>query len=209
MANAGSSAADRVLLVEGRDDKHVVEHLCRFHQAIAHFAVVEKDGIKELLKAISPEMKRSGRKAVGILVDANDDVEARWQAVTGRLKAQNLQPPRHPEPVGTIIDGSDGSPRVGIWLMPDNQSTGELEDFVQKMIPRDDVVWPLSEAYIDSIPAAERKFTQGKILRAKVHAWLATRDRPRLMGAAIHAGDLNLNEPNSERFASWLQRLFT
>ena len=129
--------------------------------------------------------------------------------MTGRLRDQNLQPPRHPEPAGTIIDGRDGSPRVGIWLMPDNQSTGELEDFVQKMIPRDDVVWPLSEAYIDSIPAAERKFTQGKILRAKGHAWLATRDRPRLMGAAIHAGDLNLNEPNSERFASWLQRLFT
>ena len=209
MAYPESSQSDRVLLVEGRDDKHVVMRLRERRQDIPEFCVKDMGGIDKLLPAIGPELKVSGRRVVGILVDANDRVEARWQAVTGQLRDQNLQPPRHPEPAGMIIDGRDGSPRVGIWLMPDNQSTGELEDFVQKMIPRDDVVWPLSEAYIDSIPAAEQKFTQGKILRAKVHAWLATRDRPRLMGAAIHAGDLNLNEPNSERFASWLQRLFT
>ena len=57
--------------------------------------------------------------------------------------------PDQPEPSGTIIEGRL---RIGIWLMPDNRSTGELEDFVGSMIPSGDPVWPLSEAYIDGIP---------------------------------------------------------
>ena len=55
-----------------------------------------------------------------------------------------------PDRTGTIIDNS---PRVGVWMMPDNASCGELENLIEKMIPCTDAVWPLSKAYIDGIPA--------------------------------------------------------
>ena len=58
-------------------------------------------------------------------------------------------------------------------VLPDNASTGELEEFVADMIPDGDPVWPLSEEYIDSIPAQHRKFIASKTPRAKLHAWLA------------------------------------
>ena len=92
--------------------------------------------------------------------------------------------------------------------MPDNQLAGELENFIEKMIPASDPVWPLSEAYIDGIPQAARKFADGKILRAKVHAWLAAREDPRPMGTSIRAGDLDINAPASTSFVNWLRRLF-
>ena len=110
-------------------------------------------------------------------------------------------------PGGTIID-VDGKPRVGVWLMPDNDSPGELEDFFASMIPPSDPVWPLSKAYIDNIPIEHRRFAQRKIRRAKVHAWLATRERPRPMGSAIDAGDLDTNAANGLKFQAWLRELF-
>ena len=81
-------------------------------------------------------------------------------------------------------------PRVGIWLMPDNQSLGELEDFVAQMIPDNDPVWPLSQDYISRIPEEHREFAENKTSTAEVYAWLATREDPRQMGAAIGARDL-------------------
>ena len=170
---------DRVLLVEGPNDKHVVRHLCNRHQAIPEFCIRDKGGIERLLEGIGLEILAPSRKAVGILVDVNDNLDARWNAVANRLQEESIEVPNSPELTGTIIDSN---PRVGIWLMPNNTSPGELENFVSEMIPDDDPVWPLSEDYIDGIPEKARKFTEKKILRAKVHAWLATRENPRQMG---------------------------
>ncbi len=92
--------------------------------------------------------------------------------------------------------------------MPDNVSPGELEDFVAQMIPGTDPVWPLSQDYIEGIPPKDRRFAEGKTLRAKVHAWLATREDPRQMGSAIGAGDLQVDGDLCKRFICWLKRLF-
>ena len=195
---------DRVLLVEGADDEHVVRHLRNRHQAIPEFCIRDKGGIEGLLEDIGLEILAPSRKAVGILVDANDDLDARWNAVANRLREEKIEVPSNPEYTGTIIDST---PRVGIWLMPNNTSPGELENFVSEMISDDDPVWPRSQCYIDDIPEADRKFKK-KILRAKIHAWLATREDPRLMGAAIGARDLHSDGTLSTAFANWLRELF-
>ena len=196
---------DRVLLVEGPGDEDVVYHLCQEHQAMPQFSIKKKEGIKNLLDGIGLELKVPGRKAIGIIVDADDDLDARWQAVTDRLRKENIEVPSNPDPTGTIIPST---PRVGLWLMPDNTSPGELENFVSEMIPDDDPIWPRSQTYIDDIPELDRKFTEKKILRAKVHAWLATREDPRPMGTAIRARDLHIDGTLSTTFANWLRQLF-
>ena len=199
---------DRVLLVEGQDDEHVVQHLCLRSQSMPPFHIENKFNVDKLLDSIKQEVRVPGRKAVGILVDANDRLESRWQAVTDRLEQAGLKVPHSPELAGTIIDGTTRTPRVGIWLMPDNTSPGELENFVSKMIPNDDPVWPRSQSYIDGIPKSDRKFTEKKVPRAKVHAWLATRGEPRKMGVAIKARDLHVDGTLSTTFANWLRQLF-
>ncbi len=196
---------DCVLLVEGTDDEHVVRHLCHGHQPMPKFSIQNKEGIKNLLDDIGLEILAPSRKAIGIIVDANDDLDARWHAVANRLREENIEVPSSPEPTGTIIFST---PRVGLWLMPDNTSPGELENFVSEMIPDDDPIWPRSQSYIDGIPESDRKFTEKKILRAKVHAWLATRRDPRPMGTAIRARDLHIDGTLSTTFAKWLRQLF-
>ena len=211
MANGGDPSSDkRVLLVEGQDEMHVVCHLCDSNSMTPTFTVSPKGGIDPLLKGIRSEISVEGRAVVGIVVDANDNLQSRWQSVADRLRAASIETPPGPASNGTIIERRprEGKPRVGIWLMPDNGSTGELEDFIADMIPSGDPVWPLSEDYIEGIPVEHRKFKEGKILRAKVHSWLATRRRPRQMGTAIEAGDLNTGTENCERFVGWLRELF-
>ena len=76
------------------------------------------------------------------------------------------------------------------------------------MIPAEDPVWPRAQGYIDGIPKEDRKFTEKKTQRAKLHAWLATREDPRFMGAAIGAYDLEVDGNLSTTFADWLRQLF-
>ena len=92
--------------------------------------------------------------------------------------------------------------------MPDNEATGELEDFIKTMLPDADPIWPCSTRYIDGIAPEHRKFKEKKELRAKVHAWLSTRKQPGRMGAAIKEGDLQIDGELAVSFADWLRRLF-
>ncbi len=202
------SGGEYVLIVEGQDDKHVVRHLCASRQAIPGFCIKDKGGIEKLLEEIGLDILRPDIKAIGILVDANTNLDSRWHAVSDRLKQENIAAPALPDPNGTIIPETDGMPRIGVWLMPNNKDSGELENFVAEMIPDDNPVWPLAKRYIDGIPAYDRKFTEKKTLRAKVHAWLATRKEPRRMGEAIGVGDLDATGPLCTVFVAWLRKLF-
>lgn len=207
MALPTGPVPDRVLLVEGRGDRHVVDHICRRSQPVPDFQIKEKGGIDRLLASISVELKAPGRQAVGIIVDANDDIEARWSAVKDRVSRAGIALGDR-DPNGTVVRGGPPGPDVGVWIMPDNRSPGELEDFIAEMIPEDDSVWPLSHLYIDGIPAEGRLFSLKKAPRAKVHAWLAARERPRPMGLAIGAGDLEVGGGLCTQLAAWLRLLF-
>ena len=97
---------------------------------------------------------------------------------------------------------------MGVWLMPDNSASGELEDFAREPVPTSDRVWSLAKQYIAGIPEADRRFRPGKISKANLYAWLASRRHPQRIGAAIGAGDLDANADLAQRFANWLSDLF-
>ncbi len=93
-------------------------------------------------------------------------------------------------------------------MMPDNGSSGELEDFVRRMVPPDDPLWSLAEAYIAGIPEAMRRFSDRKYGKAVLHAWLAAKRRPGRMAAAIRDEDLETRGELVQRYIRWLRRLF-
>ncbi len=194
----------QVLIVEGADDQAVAESLLRANEFEVRFTACPKRSVDALIKSMGAEIKVPGRRVVGFVFDANSDPHARWQEVVQNL--EGVRPvPEIPEPDGAIIEGS---PKVGIWMMPDNIKPGELEDLVAEMVRRDDAVWPLAEAYLDSLPDSEREYIKRKPVKAAVHVWLANKKQPGRMGAAIGAGHLDVTAASADRFASWLRRLF-
>lgn len=194
----------RVLVVEGLDDLHVVRHLRGRCAPGLWFGILEKGGVDKLIDSIDVEITQPGRHAVGFVLDADDRPAERWRAVADKLKARKIEAPASPDPKGTFIEGADGWPHIGVWLMPDNRDSGALEEFVATMVPNDDPVWPLAKDYIGKVPEGAL-FTRSS--KAEIRAWLATHKRP-LMGATIREGVLNTDGPLCQSFAVWLTRLF-
>ena len=223
---ANPNERSRVLLVEGQDDKHMVWQLCGKRPASFRaersghdlsvtlnsnsqtFAIKEKDSQSELLEAIYGEVNASERQVLGIVLDADRDLKECWDSIEKHFSRTEVQLPMEPSPTGTIVWEQDHHPRVGIWLMPDNKSQGELEDFALRMVTSHDTIWPLSQSYIESIPERDRKFQAPKADKAKLYAWLAAMKEPGRMGAAVGSGDLETKGSLCEDFFTWLVRLF-
>ena len=218
----------RVLLVEGQDEKHVILHLCERSSSIAvkripnneygklyigsslPFYLVEfPGGVSQFVNSIGLLSDSSGRQTIGFVMDANGDLMGRWNLIASQLGNRGINIPTSPSLAGTIIPTHKGKPQVGIWLMPDNKNTGEIEDFLVEMIPAKDPIWPLSNQYIEGIPETNRKFDPEKARKAKFYSWLASRKEPFRMGAAIGSGDLNDNTSLSNTFLTWIMDLFS
>ena len=207
------------LLVEGEDDQHVVWQLCAQHGLPERFSVEVPDGsvgISGLLEGVPSRVKTPNLRILGIMVDADQNPMARWQALRDRLQDPvRLQGyayrsiPVMPPPAGWIAD-EPNRPRVGIWLMPDNQTPGMLEDFAARLIPERDALLPRAQAVLDEIDAAGlRRFRAAHRPKALIHTWLAwQRDPGHPMGLAIRAGALRHDIPSAMSFVTWLRRLF-
>src|SRR5262245_11759588 len=77
---------DRILLVEGREDREVIYQYCNHHQINNRdlFTVVAKDGYPSLRDDLSVR-PLTGVDTVGAVVDANTDPAAKWQSVRDAL----------------------------------------------------------------------------------------------------------------------------
>ena len=193
------------LLVEGIDDKLVIMNLWSRHYQQLPFEILSKDGFENLRKSIFSEVNTSGRDVLGIVADANDNPEGRWQSISQQLIEANCEF-KEALSRGRLFTGPRGI-RVGVWLMPDCNLPGEIEDFIVRMIPPGDSAWPRAENFVNSIPLGERKFAAGKLTRAKVYAWLATLKDPRRMGTAIKVRDLDHNAEIALEFVDWMREL--
>lgn len=220
-----------LLLVEGKDDFHVVRNLwvARFPsertgdivlcpEITSEFLIRdvgegEGGGISKLLDTISLYLKQRPPTLarLGVLIDANEQPGRRWEAVASRLRAAGYHPPDAPAADGLILDHPTGHrPRVGVWLMPDNHLPGMLEDFVRHLIPDNDDLVPRVESVLDGIERSGlRRYDIQHRPKAFIHTWLAWQEEPGCpMGQAITARVLNPDSRLADPFFGWLQRLF-
>lgn len=89
--------AAKVLLVEGKDDLHIVANLCSALE-MPDFGlwIKEKGGYDILIQDLEGELLASELQHIGILVDADIDAHNRWMALRDRLVAAGYTnlPPR-------------------------------------------------------------------------------------------------------------------
>jgi hypothetical protein len=199
----------RVLWVEGKDDQAVVYGLCVAHALPKLFDVQPRGGVETLLEGLGLALRGEPIERLGVVVDANGDADARWSAVARIAKAEGYSGvPDAPNAGGTIIPGFEALPRLGVWIMPDNRSSGAIEDFAAMLVPTDDALWVRAGEAVDSIPEQDRLFPVGRRAKAHVHTWLAWQESPGSpMGQAIGKGDLRADAPAALRFVAWLRRL--
>ncbi|MFY8092958.1 MAG: DUF3226 domain-containing protein [Niveispirillum sp.] len=199
-------------MVEGIDDEHVVKNICGSRNIGKIDHIYQYGGKDPLIDGINVRLKESEISKLGIILDADTDLEARWTAVRTRLSSSGYENiPERPASDGTIIQAPENSllPRVGIWLMPDNQVPGILEDFLHFLIPEDDILFAHVNDSMQKIPEGQRKFTELKESKARIHTWLAWQEEPgKPYGQAISARYLDLSLPKATEFTRWLQNTF-
>ncbi|NEP45205.1 MAG: hypothetical protein F6K35_40695 [Okeania sp. SIO2H7] len=205
------------LLVEGKNDRHVIWALCGIYQLPQTFSVeiAEErgtEGIEALLGGLPSRIEEQNLETLGIVVDADRDVWARWQAIRDRLNGcgyENI--PQIPPPEGWVFPSTNPFlPKVGVWLMPDNQLPGMLEDFVAQLIPPEDALFPKAETVLNEIESAGlNRYSLVQHPKALIHTWLAWQETPGMaMGQAITARVLLSNSPVARVFVGWLNYLF-
>ena len=205
----------KVLLVEGNTDCHVVMALCKEHQVENNlFGLYDCGSDTQALRRLNAlvDAPTSDRPfIIGLLLDADQQGPAsRWQSIKQKLRDKPYQLPDEPVPNGTILNASESDyPRLGFWLMPNNQTVGMLEDFISEMIPAQHVI--LVEQCLafarESGAASYKTVHQAK---AVVHTYLAWQDEPgHPIGQSITAKVLQPTTPTAYYFTNWLGSLFS
>lgn len=201
---------ESVVLVEGPNDLHVVQNLLKIHLPSAGIKVKVKNGIDNLIQTLHVELRDSELRRLAIVVDADVDIQARWDSITHRLTGSGyLDVPRRPDPAGSVMVQTD-KPSVGVWIMPDNRTDGMLEDFVAALVPANDDLFPAARQAVESIPLERRRFVASRRAKADIHTWLAWQPDPgRPLGLAIACTYLDPNAPSAIAFLNWIRRLLT
>ena len=205
----------RILLVEGRDDLHVVLHLSRARGVCLRSDEVSScGGIESLLDRLRVDIINTKEGVLGIIVDADDDVAARWESIRDRLHQAGYRDiPREPERTGTVIAApSEDStlPLIGVWIMPDNNSRGTLEDFLSFLVPSypNNRLFEYAQHSVSGIPDDAVLFPAPARSKAVMHTWLAWQEEPgKPFGVAITKRFLDSNSSRVDDFVAWLRAL--
>lgn len=196
-----------LLWVEGKNDQHVFYNLLKHHQIPEQFEIIDN-----ILDDLPVQLKASELQRLGIVVDADLDIKPRWDALSRILTgAGQVALPSTPDPAGTIVEveQADRVLTVGLWIMPDNQLPGLLEDFVSFLVPANDPLWGRAEDCVRHIPEKQRRFRDQHRVKAYLHTWLAWQKEPgKPMGQAITARYLDANLPPAHQLMSWVKQLF-
>jgi hypothetical protein len=199
-----------LLLVEGADDEHVVKAICGARSLGKIDVIFPYNGKDPLLEGIPVRLKESDVAAVGVVIDADTDLNGRWEAVKNRVKHSGYVLPELPNPAGTIVIPDDPDlPRLGVWVMPNNQVPGILENFLAFLINDDDGLFEHIKHSIDTINATALRFDGLKRPKAEIHTWLAWQEEPgKPLGVSITARYLDAGVDEVTVFADWLKKLF-
>jgi hypothetical protein len=207
LSDKGADAPDKLVITSPGGDAAVFKTL-REQRLIDH--------VQTFLKP----RDLTAEDRLGIVVDADhsratdpdDGFLRRWGQLKETLTNLGyIDVPDQPDRNGTIVGlNQEERPRVGVWMMPDNQSPGKLEDFVRRLVRSgDEGLWQHAVQAASEAASKGAKFAAKDQPKAQIHTFLAWQDVPGVpMGLAITKQFLDANSVQAKIFVGWLCRLF-
>ena len=216
-----------VLIVEGPDDANSLRNLahknglsiCWVKDGFSGSIVIhECGGHSNLSVEAKRHLKLSTEvRTLGIVTDADESAESAFQSACRALfqfdenqSAEDVLNERGNEGwIGETVNSADDSVRAGVWVMPDNDHPGALEDFAAELIPEGDELWTYAGSVIDDLP--ERRFKPSHEGKARMHTYLAWQNPPREpIGRSITSDDGPLQHDSklAHQFVAWLRTLY-
>lgn len=227
--NKDKNSHEYLLLVEGATEKRAIPELVeangipweikqeetnkkKFVVYIDDFSGVDRKQ-KVQSAEISNELNVASRQTVGLIVDADESCVNRWQSV--RNACLNFIPDL---PVDILPEGlvhntvkKNGKPvKFGVWIMPDNTTSGMLETFLAYLVKDEsEALWQYSQTVVSEAKNKGAKYKETHVDKANIHTWLAWQDEP---GSQLHMAVkkkiLNPQHPKAQTFINWFKSLY-
>ena len=205
-------------LVEGKDDLHSVIHLMRAHTPWNDPPPVKLksyDGFDKLTADIvAVEFKEPNLGVLGIVVDADELCKDRWTSVRSLIEplfqAAPQDLPKDLPKDGLIVVHANGI-RLGVWIMPNNDSKGMLETFLSYLVPQARrALWDFAiKSCAEAKSALQAPFRDAHTDKAKIHTFLAWTDPPGdTFGHNLASKVLDPTSPAAQPFIQWFMKLY-
>lgn len=209
----------RRLIVEGPDDRETLLQLCNAHgynlKNQPAFEILVAGGIDRVPSAFRSAVLGS-YSVVGAMVDADGPGQGmtltqRWRSWQAQLGALAYRPPETLPAGGLVLKPGD-RPTVGLWIMPDNQRDGALEDWLMDLVPAGDPLMPAARAAVSQVGSAvaePHRYADKDRSKAELHTFLACKPiTPTPSGLAFTRNYLDPNHSMAQALLSWLRALF-
>jgi len=214
----------RVLLSEGRDDLRVIPELVEANGIAWEeypddrncYPVNIKllDGKKKFqAKTLQSFLNDSELTALGLILDADESTTSTWQSIRDKcLQVRSLKNINFPPviPLEGFIAQVDESKKIGVWIMPDNQSPGMLETFLAYLVPdQQNALWNYAQDAARKAQDYGAPFTESHTDKVNIYTWLAWQEPSgRQLHDAIKQKIFNPTHPKSKVFMDWFRRLY-
>jgi len=206
--------AQQLLLVEGSTDKFFIGSF-KDKKGIKIKPVIEcleenTGGIEFILKRLLSALKDESLTSIGVVVDADSNIEAAFSLISNALKQIKKIEIGQLKESGLIIQLTE-SQKFGLWIWPNNSAKGDLESLLHSIVPKNDVVFHYSQTIVSQL--IEKKinpFKEKDQRKAEIYTWLAWQEEPgQPFGKAVKFSYFNLETETCNNFKSWLQRLYS
>ena len=198
----------RILLVEGPDDQAFFTNLIQ-KKPTPLLQIIQYSEQNKLGVFLRDVLKKSDQfselvEVLGIVKDADTTYQSAFQSIQDSLRVANLPVPDGPLEVAE--PSGDGIPKVVAYVMPDNNSQGDLENLCLEAV-RDHSALGCVDQYFDCLHS--KGYVPRQESKARLRVFLsANPDNPNLLiGQAIAAGVLPWDSPAFEDVHKFLDLL--
>ncbi|MBD3167183.1 hypothetical protein GF324_11320 [bacterium] len=149
---------------------------------------------------------------LGLVLDAEGDLSSLWIRISSLFATYGFGLDDHPPSKGYIGKSESINKKLGIWIFPDNQTNGMLEDFIILLLS--DQSHSLFDFAKDATEKAKSDknapFKEVHRSKAEVRNWLAWQDPPGIQyhHAELCKSVLNLRASTGLAFRDWFMELF-
>ncbi|WP_031438514.1 DUF3226 domain-containing protein [Methylobacter tundripaludum] len=214
----------KILLVEGDADKSFFQKICKNLSLNTSVQVAppkdlggrrnSKEGAIQQLELLLPQLNDGELTHIAVIVDADyrDQQGLGYQKTIDRIAAivksfdfeldQGAQS-------GICFKNTDGLADLGLWIMPNNQDEGMLEDWIKSCVNESEqALFQQATNAVKDI--STRKFPDHSLSKAEVATWLAWQKQPgHGLYAAITDQLLDNEHPLFTELKQWLLNVFT
>ena len=198
----------KLLLVEGKDEE-VFFKIFLERKRIDGIQIMSSGG-KEQFKILFPEIKKTPGfdevSSLAVIHDADNDAQATFQRICSVLNNNNLN---SPQKVSAFVSGS---PRVGVFIIPDGKNTGKLESLCLSTVKSEGIIKCI-DSFITCIEqesnSNDNSYKKPKdVHKARCRAFLSAmeKDTPTL-GVAAEKGYWDFNSEELNPLLDFLKQL--